>query len=219
MTTTAIYDLDHTLIGCDSDYEWGQFLARSGLVDGEAYRLRNQSFYDDYLAGILDPRAYLDFVLEPLGQIDPAQLSKLRQQFLQTRIRACLRRKAQDLIARHREAGWQQVVITSTNAFIAEPITEMLDLPNLIAPRPETQSGHLTGKLLDQPCFGPAKPERLRDWAKQSAIDLGETWGYSDSFNDLPLLEFVDHPIAVNPDPTLQSHAKRCGWEILDLST
>lgn len=217
MNTTVFYDLDHTLISCDSDYEWGQFLADSGEIDRDAYRVRNQAFYHDYRSGTLDPVAYLKFVLAPLGQIDGQRLEELRVQFMETRILPSLRPKAQQLIAEHREQGLRQVVATSTNAFIAEPIVQALAIPTLIAPQPEMRAGRYTGELLDSSCFATDKPKRIQAWAEQEGIELGETWGYSDSFNDIPLLEFVDHPVAVDPDPSLHSHAQEQGWEIISL--
>ena len=218
MNATVLYDLDHTLINCDSDYEWGQFLADSGEIDGDAYRTRNQAFYHDYRSGTLDPVAYLKFVLAPLGQIDGQRLEELRAQFMETRIRPSFRPRAQDLIAEHRQRGLRQVVVTSTNAFIAEPIVQALAIPALIAPRPEIRAGHYTGELLDSSCFASDKPKRIQAWVQQEGIDLGETWGYSDSFNDIPLLEFVDHPVAVDPDPSLRAHAREQGWEVISLN-
>ncbi len=217
MDATALYDLDHTLIGCDSDYEWGQFLADSGDIDGDAYRTRNQAFYDDYRSGTLDPIAYLEFVLAPLGQIDGRRLEALRAQFLETRILPVLHPRARQLISEHRRRGLRQAVVTSTNAFVAEPIVQALGIPALIAPRPEMKAGQYTGKLLDSSCFAADKPKRVQAWAEQEGVPLGETWGYSDSFNDIPLLEFVDHPVAVDPDPALRAHAQEQGWDILSL--
>ncbi len=218
MNATVLYDLDHTLINCDSDYEWGQFLADSGEIDGDAYRTRNQAFYRDYRSGTLDPVAYLKFVLAPLGQIDGPRLEELRAQFMETRIRHSFRPQAQDLIAEHRQRGLRQVVVTSTNAFIAEPIVQALTIPSLIAPRPEMQAGRYTGELLGSSCFASDKPKRIQAWVQQEGINLGETWGYSDSFNDIPLLEFVDHPVAVDPDPSLRAHAREQGWEVISLN-
>lgn len=217
MSGTVLYDLDHTLIDCDSDHEWGAFLADAGAVDAADYRARNQAFYDDYRSGALDARAYLDFVLEPLAALAPERLAALRARFLATRIRGALRPKAQRLLAADRAAGRRQLIVTSTCAFIAAPIAELLGVPTLIAPTPEERDGRCTGRLADGPCFGADKPRRVREWAQRAGVTLGETWGYSDSFNDLPLLEFVDHPTAVDPDPTLRSHAERRGWPILSL--
>ena len=218
MNATVLYDLDHTLIGCDSDYEWGQFLADSGEIDGNAYRTRNQAFYHDYRSGTLDPVAYLKFVLAPLGQIDGQRLEELRTQFMEARIRPSLRPRAQQLITEHRQRGLRQVVVTSTNAFIAEPIVQALAVPTLIAPQPEMRAGRYTGELLDSSCFASDKPKRVQAWVEQEGIELGETWGYSDSFNDIPLLEFVDHPVAVDPDPSLRAYAEKQGWKIISLN-
>jgi len=218
MNATVFYDLDHTLIDCDSDYEWGRFMVDSKEVDAETYAIENQKFYDDYMNNSLDPRAYLRFVLEPLRKIDSDRLQSLREQFFEERIRPTIRSRAEQLIAEHRAQGMRQIVITSTNAFIAEPIVEVLGIPTLIAPHPEIQDGWYTGELLDGPCFAQDKPKRIIAWAEQEGIDLGETWGYSDSFNDRPLLEFVDHAIAVDPDPKLHEHALSQGWEIIRLT-
>lgn len=178
----------------------------------------HQAFYNDYHSGTLDPVAYLKFVLAPLGQIDGQRLEELRTQFMETRIHPSLRPQAQRLIAKHRERGLRQIVVTSTNAFIAEPIVQTLDIPTLIAPRPEMRAGQYTGELLDSPCFAADKPKRIQAWAEQEGIRLGETWGYSDSFNDIPLLEFVDHPVAVDPDPSLRAHAQEQDWKIISLN-
>lgn len=218
MNSTVLYDLDHTLISCDSDYEWGQFLADSGEVERDAYRIQNQAFYEDYRNGTLDPTAYLEFVLSPLGKIESRRLEALRSEFLKARIHPAIKPQARQLIQEHRERGLRQVVVTSTNAFVAEPIVRKLGIPALIAPRPEMQAGRYTGRLLDSSCFAADKPKRILAWAEQEEIQLGETWGYSDSFNDVPLLEFVDHPVAVDPDPALRAHAQEQGWEIISLS-
>ncbi len=218
MNATVFYDLDHTLISCDSDYEWGRFLSASGEVDTERYAIENQKFYDDYVNNTLDARAYLQFVLEPLAAIDPERLQQMQAQFMQERIESTIREKARQLIVRHREQGMRQVVVTSTNAFIAEPIVRALGLSVLIAPQPEIKDGRYTGKLLDGPCFRTDKPERAAAWAEEAGVRLGETWGYSDSYNDCPLLEFVDHAVAVDPDPKLRAHAEKQGWDIISLA-
>ena len=217
MPATALYDLDHTLLSCDSDYEWGRFLADSGAVDAEAYRARNAAFYDEYRNGTFDPHAYLEFVLAPLGRIAPEQLLRLREQFLDRHIRPCLRPGARQLLDAQRRDGFRQIIVTSTNAFIAEPIAQLLEVGALIAPQPEMRDGRYTGKLLGGACFGADKPRRIAAWAEQARVELGETWGYSDSIHDRPLLEFVDHPVAVDPDPALRAHAQRQGWDIISL--
>ena len=218
MSATVFYDLDHTLIGCDSDYEWGRFLVASGDVDAESYAIENQKFYNDYVNNTLDAHTYLQFVLKPLAEINPERLQMLRAQFLQKHIKGAIREKAQRLIAQHREQRMRQVVVTSTNAFIAEPIVHALGLSVLIAPHPEIKDGRYTGELLDGSCFRADKPMRIVAWAEDAGVQLGETWGYSDSFNDCPLLEFVDHAIAVDPDPKLRAHAENLGWDIISLA-
>lgn len=217
MPATALYDLDHTLLSCDSDYEWGRFLAASGTVDADAYQQRNAAFYAEYRHGAFDPYAYLEFVLAPLGRIEHARLLRLRERFLQAHIRPCLRPGARRLLAAQRDDGFRQIIVTSTNAFIAEPIAQLLDVDTLIAPQPEMRDGRYTGKLSGGACFGADKPRRIAAWAAQAQVELGETWGYSDSIRDRPLLEFVDHPVAVDPEPDLRAHAQRQGWDIISL--
>ena len=216
---TVIYDLDHTLISCDSDYEWGQFLADSGAIDGSAYRLQNQKFYQDYLTGTLDPDTYLAFVLAPLAQLDPPRLQQLRMQFLQERVQPSLRPKAQELVVRHRTRGLRQLIATSTNAFIAAPIAQIFGIETLIAPQPEVRDGHYTGRLLGKHSYGPGKPLRIQEWAARENIELGETWAYSDSSTDIPMLSSVTHPVAVDPDRHLREHAMRLGWDIISLAS
>ena len=213
----AIFDLDNTLIGGDSDYLWGQFLAEQGHLDGNTRRRENQRYYDDYKAGKLDIHEFLEFQLQPLAGADPAILQARRTQYIEEKIRPILLDKSLKLIAHHRQQGHTLLVITATNRFITEPIAELLDVSNLIASEPEIKDGRYTGKSTGIPSYAEGKVTRLNAWLKENNLKPDETWFYSDSHNDLPLLKIVDHPVAVDPDDILREEAKKKGWPIISL--
>lgn len=214
----AIFDLDNTLIAGDSDYEWGEFVVRKGLVDAEHYARQNKLFYHDYQQGNLDIVAYQRFALAPLVGLPVAQLRALHQEFMQTVIEPLALQAAFDLIDRHRRAGHQLLVITATNRFITEPIVRWLGIDELIATEPEFDAqGHILGDIVGEPSFQMGKIHRLEQWMREQNVLPEETWFYSDSHNDLPLLQRVDHPIAVDPDAVLSAYAQQQGWEILYL--
>ena len=213
----AIFDLDNTLLGGDSDYLWGQFLVEQGLVDGECYERENQRFYDQYRAGVLDIYEFLAFMLRPLAETPLAELLEWRKQFMEQKIQAILLPKAIELLDRHRAAGDTLLIITATNRFITEPIAELLNVPHLLATEPEFADGRYTGRPRGIPCFQHGKVERLDEWLGATGHDLVSSWFYSDSHNDLPLLDQVAHPVAVDPDAALAEHARRCGWPIISL--
>jgi HAD superfamily hydrolase (TIGR01490 family) len=210
----ALFDLDHTLLNIDSDHAWGEFLIRQSLVDEEAHRTRNDQFYEDYKAGTLDAVAYNEFVFEFLSQHDLAYLATLHDQFMTEVIRPQLRPQGQAAINRHRAAGHEIVIITATNAFVTAPIAQAFGVDQLIASQPELVHGRYTGRLMGKPCFQAGKLHHLQAWL--GGRKPTESWGYSDSFNDLPLLTFVDYPIAVNPDTRLHAHALAHDWAIED---
>lgn len=212
----ALFDLDHTLLNLDSDHAWGEFLIHQQLVDAVSHRVRNDQFYEDYKVGALDAVAYNEFVFEFLAQHDLAALAELHQQFMQQVITPALRPRGQAAIAQHRAAGHEIVMITATNAFVTAPIAAAFGIAHLIASQPELRDGRYTGKLVGEPCFQAGKLHHLQHWL--AGREVGESWGYSDSFNDLPLLNFVDHPVAVNPDPRLHAHALAQHWPIEDWS-
>ena len=213
----AIFDLDNTLLGGDSDYLWGQFLVEQGLVDGECYERENQRFYDQYRAGVLDIYEFLAFMLRPLAETPLAELLEWRKQFMEQKIQAILLPKAIELLDRHRAAGDTLLIITATNRFITEPIAELLNVPHLLATEPEFADGRYTGRPRGIPCFQHGKVERLDEWLGATGHDLVSSWFYSGSHNDLPLLDQVAHPVAVDPDAALAEHARRCGWPIISL--
>ncbi|MDG4550368.1 MAG: HAD-IB family hydrolase [Candidatus Contendobacter sp.] len=213
----AIFDLDNTLLGGDSDYLWGRFLVEQGLVDGEYYERENQRFYDQYQAGTLDIHEFLAFMLRPLAENSPTELLNWRTRFIDTKIRPILLPRAAELVARHRGAGDTLLIVTATNRFITEPIAELLSVPHLLATEPEFAEGRYTGHPRGIPCFQHGKVQRLDEWLDATGHDLTNSWFYSDSHNDLPLLDRVVHPVAVDPDPVLAEHARRRGWPIISL--
>ena len=213
----AIFDLDNTLLGGDSDYLWGQFLVERGLVDGVFYERENQRFYDQYRAGTLDIYEFLTFMLRPLASNPLAELLNWRAQFLEAKIRPILLPRAMELVQQHRTAGDTLLIITATNRFITEPIAEMLGVPNLLATEPEFLDGRYTGRPAGIPCFQQGKVERLNAWLAETGHDLAESWFYSDSHNDLPLLSRVAYPVAVDPDDALAEYAQERGWPMISL--
>lgn len=214
----VLFDLDNTLLAGDSDFEWAQFLIEQGVLDRELYEARNQQFYDQYKAGTLDIHEFLDFQLKPLSRHPRAQLDAWHRQFMDRKIRPLIRGKARALVEAHR--GDLSVVITATNSFVTAPIAREFGIDNLIATEPEQRNGSFTGGVSGIPCFREGKVARLEAWLAGSGAKLAsfaESWFYSDSLNDLPLLERVTHPVAVDPDPTLREHAGRKGWRIISL--
>ncbi len=213
----AIFDLDNTLLGDDSDYLWGQFLVEQHLVDKEFYERENRRFYDDYKAGTLDILEFLAFSLEPLTRIKPDTLSKLHTQFMREKITPVILPKAKTLLESHRENGDTLLIITATNSFITSPIAEALGVDHLIATEPEIIDGRYTGLVAGIPCFREGKLSRLETWLTANQQNLEGSCFYSDSHNDLALLEMVTKPIAVDPDDTLAQHATSKGWPIISL--
>ncbi len=213
----AIFDLDNTLLAGDSDYLWGKFLAGQGIVDADFYERENQRFYEEYKAGQLDIFEFLTFSLQPLTEHPLATLTALHQAFMQACIRPIITPAARRLLARHRDNGDILLIITATNRFITAPIAEELGVPHLLATDPEMRNGRYTGRVEGTPCFREGKVERLHAWLKQTGHNLANSWFYSDSHNDLPLLEMVTHPVAVDPDETLADHAAAKGWPIISL--
>ena len=213
----AIFDLDNTLLAGDSDYLWGRFLARKGIVDGETYERENQRFYDDYKAGQLDIYEFLAFSLAPLARTEPVQLQSLQQEFMQNDIAPIILPAARELLQKHRTRGDTLLIITATNRFVTAPIAEALGVDNLLATDPEQIDGRYTGRVTGTPTFKEGKVKRLHEWLAATHHNLEESWFYSDSLNDIPLLEIVTYPVAVDPDETLAQHAEMKGWEIMSL--
>jgi len=213
----AIFDLDNTLLGGDSDTLWGEFIAEQGIVDSAFYAAENQRFYEDYQAGKLDIYEFLNFSLKPLSEHDIDSLNRLHQQFMAEKIAPIMLPAAAQLLRDHRAQGHLLMIITATNHFVTNPIAEALGVDVLLATDPEMVDGRYTGKVAGTPCFQEGKVTRLQQWLKENDHELTESWFYSDSRNDLPLLEIVSHPIAVDPDPTLAQHAEMLGWPLITL--
>lgn len=213
----AIFDLDNTLLAGDSDHQWGEYLCARGLVDADAYRAKNDGFYADYVAGKLDVLAYQNFCQEILGRTDKAQLDEWHADFMRDCIEPIILAKGEALLAKHRAAGDLLMIITATNRFITAPIAQRLGVEHLIATECGMQDGQYTGELVDVPSFQAGKITRLNAWLTEHQATLGESYFYSDSYNDLPLLEQVSHPVAVDPDDTLRELAEQRGWTVLSL--
>lgn len=213
----AIFDLDNTLIADDSDYLWGQFLVDRGIVDASEYEVANAKFYDDYKQGCLDIVEFLNFSLRPLSEHEPDRLYRWREQFVEEIIRPLMLKPAQDLINKHKAKGDTLMVITATNRFVTEPIVKLYGIENLLATTPEFIDGRYTGNFTGTPCFQSGKVTLLEDWLKASNETLDDSWFYSDSHNDLPLLSRVDNPVAVDPDDKLKAHAEHSHWPIISL--
>ncbi|MBD8757671.1 HAD family hydrolase [Pseudomonas coleopterorum] len=213
----ALFDLDNTLLGGDSDHAWGDYLCARGILDADTYKARNDEFYQDYLAGRLDLNEYLNFTLEILAATDVAQLDEWHRDFMRDCIEPIMLPKAAALLQQHRDAGDELVIITATNRFVTGPIAERLGVETLLATEVEMVDGRYTGRSYDVPCFKEGKVTRLNRWLEENGYDLHDSYFYSDSMNDLPLLEQVTHPVVVDPDPRLHEEAKRRGWKEISL--
>ena len=214
----VLFDLDNTLLDGDSDYAWAQFLIEEGVLHADEYNAKNDYFYERYKDGSLDIHEFLDFQLAPLARHPRAQLDAWHDEFMRRKVRPMILPKAAALIARHADA--LTAIVTATNRFITRPIADELGVANLLATDiEEDEHGIFSGKPRGTPTFREGKIQRVKDWLAERGTKLGdyESWFYSDSLNDLPLLELVDHPVAVDPDATLRSHAAARGWEIISL--
>lgn len=215
--TLAIFDLDNTLIGGDSDHLWGQFLCEQGLVDAVGFGERNEQFYQDYLSGSLDIDAYLRFALGPLKGQPMATLEQWHRDFMRLKIEPIMLPKAAELIADHRSRGHKLLIITATNEFITRPIANALDVEELLACEAEIVDGLYTGEPTGVPSYHAGKVTRLNSWLEKHNESLEGAFFYSDSHNDLPLLELVANPVAVDPDDILAARATEAGWPIASL--
>ncbi|MCP3867182.1 MAG: HAD family hydrolase [Gammaproteobacteria bacterium] len=213
----AIFDLDNTLLAGDSDYLWGQFLCDLGVVDKDFYERENDRFYHQYKAGSLDIYEFLSFSLRPLKENSTEDLMAWRTRFVQQEIESTILPPTTELIEKHRESGDTLLIITATNRFVTEPIAERLGVDHLIATEPEIKEGRYTGRVEGIPSFQDGKVERLSQWLTAQDLDLTGSTFYSDSHNDIALLEKVDNPVAVNPDEQLEAYASLRGWRIISL--
>ncbi|HUX83171.1 MAG TPA: HAD family hydrolase [Halothiobacillus sp.] len=213
----AIFDLDNTLIEGDSDHAWGQYLAEIGAVDRTEYAHRNQMFYEEYQRGTLDIQAFLKFSLAPLARYPKEQLFAWRAQFVADIIAPMIKEPARELVEHHRQKGDELMIITATNAFVTEPIAALFGIDHLLATKPAEADDRYTGEYVGIPTFQEGKQIVLDQWLKDRQFTPSKTWFYSDSRNDIPLLAAVDHPVAVDPDTVLRSHAEAEGWSIITL--
>ncbi len=213
----AIFDLDNTLIAGDSDHRWGEFLVQKSLVDGDEFRRQNDRFYEDYKAGILDIHAYLRFSLAPLTRHTLDELAALHRMFMAEHIEPMMLPKARALLDEHRARGDRLLIITATNGFVTRPIAAHLGVEDILAPDPEIRDGRYTGKVVGIPTFQQGKVTRLHQWLGEQDEDLSGASFYSDSINDLPLLEAVPRPVVVDPDDRLRAVADQRGWPVISL--
>lgn len=213
----AIFDLDNTLLHGDSDHAWGEFLCEQGIVDIELYRQANDTFYHQYVAGTLNIYEFLEFALKPLKDLPHEQLTQLHLQFMKEKVEPMITEKAEALLKHHRDRGDYLLIITATNKFVTGPIAKRLGVDDIMATDPEEVDGQYTGKVAGIPCFQGGKVKRLNTWLANSDHTLEGSYFYSDSRNDLPLLEVVENPVAVDADETLTQIATERGWPVMSL--
>jgi len=214
----ALFDLDNTLLAGDSDFEWAQFLIEKGVLDREVYEARNQGFFEQYKAGTLDIHEFLDFQLKPLSRHPRKVLEGWHREFLRNRILPIITRKSRDLVESHRDDA--RAIVTATNSFVTGPIAREFGIEHLIATEPEELNREFTGRVNGVPSFQEGKVVRVEAWLAEHGLgwpSFSESWFYSDSLNDLPLLSKVTHPVAVDPDETLKETALEKRWMIISL--
>lgn len=215
--TLAIFDLDNTLLNGDSDHAWGEFLVSKGIVDEVTYKSANDAFYEDYKRGELDIFAYLEFALEPLTRFSMEELQALHQEFMDKFVEPMMLPKAKELLDQHRRRGDYLMIITATNAFVTAPIAHVMGVDEILATNPEMVDNRYTGKVSGTPCYQHGKVARLDTWLDENNETLENSYFYSDSINDLPLLERVTHPVAVDPCDSLKKIAEEKSWPIISL--
>ena len=218
--TLCLFDLDHTLLAGDSDYEWGQFLVDRGVLAREEYEAQNAAFFEQYQDGTLDIHEYLGFALRPLAAHTAADLARWHAEFMRARILPMITPRARALVRGHLDADELCAVVTATNSFITAPIAAEFGIRHLIATEPESVGGRFTGRVAGTPCFREGKIRRVEQWLAglgRRLEDYAASSFYSDSHNDLPLLERVRRPVAVDPDEQLAAVAARRGWPVISL--
>jgi len=216
----ALFDLDNTILAGDSDYNWSRFLIQEGYLDGAIHAEKNEKFYEDYKAGTLDIYAFVEFQFKPLARNPRIVLNQLLKKYVEEVIKPMITEKARALVKRHQDEGDLIIVITATNSFITKPIAELFGIENLIGTDPEEKEGEFTGKVSGLPSFKEGKVTRLESWLKGKNLSLASfenSYFYSDSHNDLPLMQKVTHPVAVDSDDVLSEYAKSKGWPQISL--
>jgi len=220
MVNLALFDLDNTLLSGDSDFEWSQFLVEQGILDRELFEAKNLAFYEQYKAGTLNIEEFLEFQLKPLSRHSRKVLDEWHEDFMRIKVRPMMGVKAKALVEKHRAAGDICMIVTATNSFVTAPIAREFGIEHLIATDPEHKNGEFTGRVAGVPSFREGKVVRMEQWLTERGwnwASFERSWFYSDSLNDLPLLAKVQHPVAVDPDPTLRAHAEEQGWQVLSL--
>ena len=216
----ALFDLDNTILAGDSDYNWSRFLIQEGYLDGAIHAEKNEKFYADYKDGTLDIFAFVEFQFKPLARNPRSVLNQLLKKYVEEVIKPMITDKARALVKGHQEAGDLIIVITATNSFITKPIAALFGIENLIGTDPEEKEGEFTGKVSGLPSFKEGKVTRLEAWLKGKNLSLASfenSYFYSDSHNDLPLMQKVTHPVAVDSDDVLSEYAKSKGWPQISL--
>ena len=216
----ALFDLDNTLLIGDSDFEWAQFLISKGVVDKEVQEAKNQEFYAHYKAGTLDIHAFLDFQLAPLARHSRAELDAWHKEYMERHIQPIIKAPARALVQKHLDEGALTAIVTATNSFVTGPIAWEFGIEHLIGTIPAFENGRFTGKPRGTPSFKEGKIARVEAWLESLGFWWGsfaESYFYSDSHNDLPLLKKVSHPIAVDPDDTLRAHAQAQSWPVISV--
>jgi HAD superfamily hydrolase (TIGR01490 family) len=216
----ALFDLDNTILAGDSDYNWSRFLIQEGYLDGAIHAEKNEKFYADYKAGTLDIYAFVEFQFKPLARNPRTVLNQLLKKYVEEVIEPMITEKARALVKSHQEEGDLIIVITATNSFITKPIAELFGIENLIGTDPEEKEGEFTGKVTGLPSFKEGKVTRLEAWLKGKNLSLAsfeKSYFYSDSHNDLPLMQKVTHPVAVDSDDVLSEYAQSKGWPQISL--
>ena len=215
----ALFDLDNTLLAGDSDHAWGEFLISKDLVDASEHRRKNDDFYEQYKLGALDIHGYVKFTLAPILNLSIAERNQLHKEFMQEAITPLLLESARLLVNQHRDAGDFCIIITATNEFITAPVADLFQVDHLLATELEMKNSHFTGNISGIPCYQSGKVEKLQHWIDSTNTELriSESVFYSDSINDLPLLQLAGTPIAVDPDDKLRETAKNANWKIISL--
>jgi len=213
----SLFDLDNTLLTGDSDYEWGRFLIRKGLVDETFYEAENNRFFEQYKQGTLDIYAFSAFSFQPLSEHSMEELRILHHEFMQEVINSMIGKRAKALVAEHKKQGDTLMVITATNSFVTRPIVHAFGIEHLLATEPKITNNRYAAEIDGIPCFQEGKVQRLEIWLQEKNISLQGSYFYSDSINDLPLLEKVDIPVAVDPDEKLAELARKKGWKSISL--
>ena len=213
----GLFDLDNTLLAGDSERAWCEFLIDTGFLYGDDFRAENERLYKEYLAGTLDIYESIEFQLKILTEYSPEELCQRQEKFMASRIEPMITPAAVALVEKHRAAGDELAIVTASNSFISRPIAERFRIPTLLAIELECVGNRDTGRLLGTPTFREGKVIRLLEWLREAGETLEGSHFYSDSHNDLPLLQWVEYPVAVDPDPILRVFAEAVDWPILYL--